>query len=83
MPARRWKSRMPKQPSITCPHCGKTSYHPEDIKYRYCGACYRFHEGSGPSTFGHDDIYCAKCDVFGHAEGSPYCEFYYARWEAS
>lgn len=28
------------QPSITCPRCGRTSYHPEDIKQGYCGACH-------------------------------------------
>jgi ribosomal protein L37E len=31
-------------PSITCPRCGMTSYHPKDISERYCGACHQFHE---------------------------------------
>jgi hypothetical protein len=26
-------------PSITCPKCRHTSYHPKDIAERYCGAC--------------------------------------------
>lgn len=26
--------------SITCPRCGRTSYHPEDVKQGYCGACH-------------------------------------------
>jgi hypothetical protein len=26
-------------PSITCPKCGRTSYHPKDIEYRFCAAC--------------------------------------------
>ena len=30
--------------SITCPKCGRTSYHPEDVRQRYCGACHRFHD---------------------------------------
>jgi ribosomal protein S27AE len=30
------------RPSITCPRCGLTSYHHEDIRNRYCGACHRF-----------------------------------------
>lgn len=30
------------QPSITCPVCGMTSYHPEDIKQGYCGNCHKF-----------------------------------------
>jgi hypothetical protein len=29
-------------PSITCPVCKKTSYHPEDIKQGYCGNCHAF-----------------------------------------
>lgn len=28
------------QPSITCPICGMTSYHPEDIRNSYCGNCH-------------------------------------------
>lgn len=28
------------QPHITCPVCGKTSYHPQDIKEGYCGYCH-------------------------------------------
>lgn len=33
-------SRAPVQYAwITCPRCGRTSYHPEDIKEGYCGAC--------------------------------------------
>ena len=30
------------RPSFTCPHCGRTSYHPQDLAQRYCGACHRF-----------------------------------------
>lgn len=25
---------------ITCPRCHRTSYHPQDIKEGYCGACH-------------------------------------------
>lgn len=32
------------RPSITCPRCGKKSYHPNDISEKYCGACKQFHE---------------------------------------
>lgn len=28
--------------SITCPQCGMTSYHPDDIRYGYCGGCHAF-----------------------------------------
>lgn len=33
-------------PSITCPKCKRTSWHPKDIEYRYCGAC-GYHDGIG------------------------------------
>ena len=26
-------------PSITCPICGRTSWHPEDVKQGWCNAC--------------------------------------------
>ncbi len=29
--------------SITCLHCGMTSYHPEDVKHGFCGKCHRWH----------------------------------------
>lgn len=29
-------------PGITCPVCSWTSYHPEDIRYGYCGWCHAF-----------------------------------------
>jgi ribosomal protein S27AE len=29
-----------KQPSFTCPHCGRTSWNANDIRERYCGACH-------------------------------------------
>jgi hypothetical protein len=31
-------------PSITCPRCGRVSYHPTDIRQRYCGHCHEFHD---------------------------------------
>lgn len=34
----------PEYPSITCPKCGMTSYHPDDIRYRYCGNCHGYHD---------------------------------------
>jgi hypothetical protein len=27
-------------PSITCPRCGRTSQHPDDVREGYCGACH-------------------------------------------
>lgn len=29
--------------TITCRLCSMTSYHPEDIRQRYCGHCHVFH----------------------------------------
>lgn len=31
-----------RRPSFTCPDCGRTSYHPEDVKNSYCGNCHAF-----------------------------------------
>ena len=33
-----------KQPSITCPQCHRTSYHPQDIQRAYCGWCHQWHD---------------------------------------
>jgi Zn finger protein HypA/HybF involved in hydrogenase expression len=30
--------------SITCHHCGMTSYNRNDIAQRYCGHCHLFHD---------------------------------------
>ena len=27
--------------SYTCPGCGMTSYHPEDVRHQYCGNCHK------------------------------------------
>jgi hypothetical protein len=35
------------RPSITCPFCHWTSYHPKDIEERYCGHCHRFRTEDG------------------------------------
>lgn len=35
-------ARAASQPSITCPVCKMTSYHPEDIRQGYCGNCHDF-----------------------------------------
>jgi hypothetical protein len=28
--------------AFTCPHCGRDSFHPRDLDYRYCGGCHYF-----------------------------------------
>lgn len=35
--------KIEEEPSITCPKCGRTSYHPKDIEERYCGFCHEWH----------------------------------------
>ena len=30
--------------AITCHRCGCTSYNHQDIEYRYCARCHRFHD---------------------------------------
>jgi hypothetical protein len=42
---------------FTCPQCGRTSFHPKDAEYGYCGACRAFTGGyvtfrldAGPDT---------------------------------
>lgn len=27
---------------FTCPRCGRTSHHPDDVRHGYCGACHAF-----------------------------------------
>jgi hypothetical protein len=27
-------------PGFSCPKCGRTSHHPDDIREGYCGACH-------------------------------------------
>jgi hypothetical protein len=29
--------------TITCLVCGRTSFHGEDVRHRYCAWCHRFH----------------------------------------
>lgn len=42
-------------PSIVCPKCKRRSHHPQDVEFRYCGACGGFHDdltnGKSPAPF--------------------------------
>lgn len=31
--------------SFECPKCGAVSYHPEDVRFGYCGRCHEFTRG--------------------------------------
>jgi len=44
--SRRERAAVSEPPSITCPRCGKTSHHPDDVREGYCGAC---HDFTGPA----------------------------------
>ncbi len=34
-----WRPPDPRYPSITCPACGATSYHPDDKRHGWCARC--------------------------------------------
>jgi len=76
------KERDPETNSTQCPRCKVVSHHPLDIEYGYCGDCYRFYDDVGPDagTDRPNDTFCQRCDIFGHAEGTVACEFYFERW---
>jgi hypothetical protein len=38
--------------AIRCLICGMISYHPEDVRHRYCANCHRFHEDQLPAHDG-------------------------------
>jgi hypothetical protein len=40
------RARTLPEPSITCPVCGMTSYHPDDIRAGYCGNCHDWTRGT-------------------------------------
>lgn len=42
--------------TFTCPLCGRTSHHPDDVRYSYCGACHEFTDTTGAVEFVKDLI---------------------------
>lgn len=36
--------------AIKCLHCGMTSHNPNDVAFRYCGNCHRFHDAQFKNT---------------------------------
>lgn len=36
--------KRPEPQSVMCPQCGRISFHPMDVKWRFCGACHKFHD---------------------------------------
>jgi hypothetical protein len=49
--------------SITCPVCGRTSWHPEDVAHGYCGACREVTGGAVTRP-------CDRCDSCGQVANS-------------
>jgi len=43
------------EPYIQCLTCKLKSYHPEDIRHRYCGFCKVFHDAFAPGVVTLDD----------------------------
>lgn len=37
--------------SFTCPACGATSHHPEDVRHGYCGRCHAFTRQEADGVF--------------------------------
>lgn len=57
-------------PHFTCPRCAATSYHPDDVRYGYCGRCHDFTELMGKWLWGvveriTDDTIRAACYACG------------------
>jgi hypothetical protein len=50
-------------PSITCPRCGRTSYHPGDIEAGYCGSCHWW--TSDPAGILNDPYIIAEAEAEG------------------
>lgn len=40
----------PAPASFTCPTCGRTSHHPQDVRNGYCGACHEFTGQGAPDA---------------------------------
>lgn len=54
--------------SITCPNCGRASYHPEDVRQGFCGHCKQWTSPpfgavgqDGPPEQQLDTRYCGRC----------------------
>lgn len=47
--------------SFTCPKCGSTSYHPQDVLEGYCGSC---HDWTGRAA--RDNDVSTLCDQGNH-----------------
>jgi hypothetical protein len=58
---------MTKDRNITCPLCGRTSWHPMDVKERYCGACHKWHD-----QFTTTELLGALAVVMRHRDHTPH-----------
>jgi hypothetical protein len=48
---------------ITCRLCRKTSYHPEDVKHRFCADCNMFLDVMAQRTVQHFPDDCTYCQT--------------------
>ena len=51
--------------SITCGSCGRTSYHPDDVYFRYCTRCGLLGSESRQKWNEHRGLLRELCEVFG------------------
>jgi hypothetical protein len=47
--------------AILCHQCGRRSWHPMDVKHRYCGECKLYHDGEPHKTVETPESACPKC----------------------
>ncbi|HTF53622.1 MAG TPA: hypothetical protein VK735_39770 [Pseudonocardia sp.] len=47
--------------SFTCPECGRSSHHPKDEEFGYCGACHDFTGRLIEEVNLPDDAFCKEC----------------------
>jgi hypothetical protein len=50
---------------FTCPRCGRTSHHPQDIAEGYCGACH---------DWTRDPLVCSACGTVACWQGVLMCD---------
>lgn len=54
---------------IYCLWCKRTSFHPQDVAHRFCGACHAFHQDiQARPRFRHN---CRACTFLGHYHSRP------------
>jgi hypothetical protein len=60
-----WVAERVGPPGFTCPRCGRTSHHPDDIREGYCGACH---------DWTRDPLVCSACGTVSCWQGVLMCD---------